>query len=318
LYISIFAVIGNNIINCLLITKTVKLNFKDLNFKRHYSGIKFAFVTTVSLSMYYSFDTVILGYMTNDTSVGYYTAAGKLAKIAVPVLTSFGVVLMPKIAKTFAEGDVLNFEALISKSFNYVMLISIPLSFGLFLLAPEVIYVISGAQFLPAVITMRILSAFPFIMGIGHLFGYQILTAIGKDKQMSNAIVTGLVFAIIGYICLIPFYQYNGAAIANCLAELLLTYLLYYYVKKHVKYKFDTSLALKAIISSTCFIPIIIYIHSLNLPPWWMLVISIIVCAIFYLTIQILLFKHPLAVVALESIKQKITRSREIHNRVNL
>ena len=47
-------------------------------------------------TIYTNLDTVMLGFMTTDTDVGYYNAAVKIKVILVSVVTSLGTVLLPR------------------------------------------------------------------------------------------------------------------------------------------------------------------------------------------------------------------------------
>jgi O-antigen/teichoic acid export membrane protein len=63
----------------------------------------FIFSTSLASSMYTLLDVVILGFLSSDKSVGYYSAGVKLAKITIPFVTSLGAVTMSQISFNLHE-----------------------------------------------------------------------------------------------------------------------------------------------------------------------------------------------------------------------
>ena len=57
-----------------------------------------AFSFILATSIYVNLDTVMLGYMTGNRSVGLYTASIRVVKIVVTLVTAFGGVLIPRIS----------------------------------------------------------------------------------------------------------------------------------------------------------------------------------------------------------------------------
>ena len=60
--------------------------------------------------------------------VGYYNAAIKLKNILVSLVTSLGTVLLPRLSNSLANQDMALFNRLIKKSFDFALLLSIPLT----------------------------------------------------------------------------------------------------------------------------------------------------------------------------------------------
>lgn len=63
------------------------------NFKKHLKAVAIFFAMSCATTIYTHLDTVMLGFMTTDTDVGYYNAAVKIKSILVSIVTSLGVVL---------------------------------------------------------------------------------------------------------------------------------------------------------------------------------------------------------------------------------
>ena len=98
IYLSImtFMLIGNNLLNLLLIKNKVRFVRRGLILKRHISPLLFILSTTFAATIYTNLDKVILGFLHGDAEVGLYTAGSRLSKAIIPFITAFCAVLLPK------------------------------------------------------------------------------------------------------------------------------------------------------------------------------------------------------------------------------
>ncbi|OKS89000.1 flippase [Mucilaginibacter polytrichastri] len=308
LYIMIFSFLGNNILSLFLIKHKVKLGFTNLQLRKHLMPLMFILGTTLAASMYTDMDTVLLGFLSNDKTVGLYTAAVKLSKIAIPFVTSMGIILMPKIAKDFADKNMAEVQQTLNQTFRFIVFFSVPVVFGLALLAPEFIALFSGKAFLAAANSMRILSLLPFIIGLGHLFLFLVLVPAGKNREMFFCVLGGLVISLILNVLLIPHFQEVGSSIANICSEIVVTGLYFYFINKHFKFTYGWVLILKAALSALLFIPIIILVRYLSLKLMYSLSISVIGCAAVYLIVQLFVFKNNFVFDILNFVKTKFSK----------
>ena len=116
----------------------------------------------VCIAMYTIFDTVWVGFLSTAASVGMYISAVKLSKIGIPIVSALGTVLLPRSARTFAA-NIQN-PAHLQTSFNFIVDLAIPIGVGIFLLAPELLFVFSGLAFADALPAMRLLSFLPLLI----------------------------------------------------------------------------------------------------------------------------------------------------------
>lgn len=294
LMILIFIILANNFINIIMLSKKVTFTYKNISLQRHLKSLFLIFGTTIATSMYTMLDTVLLGFLSDNKSVGLYSAAVKLSKIAIPIVTSFGIILVPKIAKNLAEKNIDEVQALLSKSFSFIAFFSIPLGFGLAILAPELIIAFSSEKFIDSTFSMQILSVLPFLIGFGNFFGFQILIPAGKDKELLFSVIGGVIIGLLLNFLLVPQLKQLGAAIANVASELVVTFLFMYFVKKHYNYKFHIKPIYSAVFCSLLFIPIIYLLRAFHLNQYILIFLSASVCGIVYLFAQKTLFKNTL------------------------
>ncbi|WP_345951604.1 flippase [Mucilaginibacter sp. PAMB04274] len=294
LLIIIFTTLSNNAVNMVRLHKSVSVKLKGLDLKRHLKPLFLIFSTTIATSMYTMLDTVLLGFLANTHAVGLYTAAVKLSKIALPIVTSLGMVLIPGLAKNLSLRNYNDVQVTLNRSFAFTAFFSIPIGFGLALLAPEFIVAFSSAKFLDATQAMQILAILPLTIGFGYLFGFQILVPDGKDKQMLFSVLGGVVTGLVLNFTLVPRLEHVGAAIANVVSEMVVTGFFIYFVKKLYTFTFSLRPLITAAASSLVFIPIILFCRAQYHNVYYLILTAVPACALFYILFQKLLFKEQL------------------------
>jgi O-antigen/teichoic acid export membrane protein len=294
LLITVFSISGHHLAGLVGVRNRLNFTLTNLNLRRHLKPLLYIFSTTIAASMYTVLDIVLLGFLSDDRAVGYYTAAVKLTKIAIPVVTSLGVVLIPRISKGLKDGNSAEVSDLLDQAFGFVMFIAVPAVVGLALLAPEFMVLFSGEEFRDAAVSMQVLSLLPFIIGLGHFLAFLILVPAGHNREMFLAVMGGMVIGLISNFLLIPLYADRGAAVANVITEIAVTVFYFYFVRRHFKFTFRWSLLGKAFLSSIIFIPVIVLFRSIELPLPVSLTCSVLLCAAGYIAIQLFVFKNRL------------------------
>jgi O-antigen/teichoic acid export membrane protein len=306
LYIMMFSFLGNNILSFFLLKGKIIFSFADLSLRKHVKPLLLIFGTT-TVAVMADIDTVLLGFLSNDKAVGLYTAAVKISKISVPIITSMSIIMIPKITKEFAGNEMDKVQNSLSQAFGFLVFLCIPVTFGLALLAPEFIALFSGDEFLDATNAMRILSTMPVILGFAHFFLFLILVPAGKNREMFAAEIGGLIVSLLLNFILIPVLQQVGSAIANVCAELVVTLMYLYFVKKHFSFTYNWSLFINATISALAFIPVILLTKEIPLLLVYRLIISVACCAAAYFAIQLFIFKSDFLLAITRFIKLKFT-----------
>jgi len=292
LCILIFSLVGNNIISLILIKKHTRLRIKGIKIKRHLRPVLFVLGSNIAINMYAIWDTLLLGFLTNDKTVGLYFAAVKLVKFSIPFIISLGASIIPSLTLNIHNKNKGEVDRLLAESFQFIIFLAIPIAMGTFALAREFILVLSGNDFLSAVSTMQVVAILPLFIGLGHFFSLQILVPSGLNRQMFYATFAGVVCSLILNFTLIPFYGSIGSATANIVSEFVVTGLFYYYVNKNFDIQINWALVIKAFVSCMLFIPIVYLVRYFFQSPIAILVLSGSICASVYLLFQRIIFKN--------------------------
>ena len=306
LYIMMFSFLGNNILSFFLIKGKVSFTFSGLSLKKHITPLLLILGMTFATSMYTEMDTVLLGLLSNHKTVGLYTAAVKLSKIIIPFVTSMGVILIPKIAKDFAEKNFDEVQRTLDQAFRFLAFFTVPIVFGLALLAPEFISLFSGPEFLPAANSMRLLSLLPLTIGFGHLFLCLILIPSGRNKEMLFSVICGLVVSLVLNFLLIPHFKEIGSSIANTCSEIVVTIAYFYFIRKYFSFTYEWLLIGKAFLSSLLFIPFVLLIRMLTISILSTIIVSVGACALSYIMLQWFVFKNDFVLDFVNKIRMKI------------
>jgi len=236
--LNLVAIIIGAGVNMYAISKMVTLSFKETTFKKHFRPLLIIFSNTIITSVYLVFDTIILGFLTNDLHVGYYTAAMRISKISLAVIGVLGAVLLPRLTIAFQEKDLSEAKSIISKSLNFVIFISVPFALGTLCLSKEIIFLFAGAKYSGAVTSLNILSFIVIIIGFAQIMSHQILLPLHQEKKILYASIVGMVISLSLNFLLIPYFKQEGAAISSLSTEFAVTVLLFVYARKALKISF--------------------------------------------------------------------------------
>ena len=292
LIINALTILSTNIWYLLNLNGSITIRFRYLDLKKHIPALLVLFSTTLTISIYTVVDTLLLGFLTDSRAVGFYTAAIKINKILIPVIASLGMVLIPRIAQSIASQDENSFKRLIDNSFAFICLLGIPVSTGLLVFAPEIIAVFSGPGFTEAIPAMQISASLAFIIGLGHLFGLQLLIPGGYQKQYLMATIFGVVTSLVLNILLIGTFREKGAAVAIVMGEIAVSSASWYYVRRKFLLTFNWMLVFRAILSSLLFFPVASVLRNFDIIPVIRLLIALGVCSGIYFSTQAFVFKE--------------------------
>lgn len=187
--------------------------------KQHLKPILVFFSMACAVTIYTNLDKVMLGFMKTDTDVGYYHAAVKVKMILVALVTSLGTVLLPRVSYYVQQGKMEEFKRVTRKAINFVFVFAVPVMVYFMIFAKNGVLLLSGADFMGAVVPMQILMPTLLFIGLTGLLGIQILVPLGKERFVLYSEIAGAVVDLILNAILIPKLGATGAAIGTLVAE---------------------------------------------------------------------------------------------------
>lgn len=276
--------IGGTIWNLSVMKKDgVVLKFVKSGIKRHYKPMSILFASSVAISIYTMVDTLMLGFISDYSEVGYYRNATSIAKTVLAVVTSLSAVAVPRVAYYFKQKDYEAMNQLILKSFRIISFLAIPSMVGLICIAPTFVPLFYGEAFRQATVPLMIMSGVIVAIGFNNLTGVQILIGMGFDKLFLRCVLVGTFSNFFLNLALIPWLGASGAAASSVVAESLILLATIVCVRKNTLLRFGHigPDIFKALIASLLFIPIAIGIGRVM--DGWPSVFAIIAsCALVY------------------------------------
>ena len=216
------------------LSKSVELKFEfdlKLVWWMLKAGVPYLFIFGLAV-LYVQVDAIVIANLVNEVTLGWYSAADMLFGTMLFVPSVFITAIFPILSRMHSnESDSL--PHVMNRSFNLLLLLSVPIGLGVAVIATPLIVLISGAEF---VNSGPVLS----VMGIVLMFMYQNILLgrflISIDRQNTWTIVMGV--AVVGTILLdiilVPYFHNNygngaiGGAVAYAITEgVMLTFGLY-------------------------------------------------------------------------------------------
>ncbi|MBB6453999.1 O-antigen/teichoic acid export membrane protein [Salirhabdus euzebyi] len=239
------------------------INIQSL--KKHIKPIMILFLPQILGQLYLSLDKVILKVFTTEVQVAYYDQALKIVKLVLTIVTSIGVVMLPNISSEFAKGNKEKVKYYVEKVFRYILFITIPMAIGLYSISSNFVQWFLGPEFLEVADLIKIISPIIFFIGLGSLFGIQILAAIGDSKKLTISIFFGALISVTLSLILVPKYGSYAAAFSTLLAEAAVAVIQFYFVKEYIQLKRVSKSFCLYIISSMLMMVAIYFIGLLDI-----------------------------------------------------
>lgn len=223
--ITVIAAAGSNIMNFIRLRRYVSFKrFPQYNLRRHLKPIFILFAQNLTVSIYTNLDTVMLGFMKDDTEVGLYSAATKMKGLLLSLVTSLGNVLLPRMSYYAEKKDKEHFEFYMKKALQFTVLASVFLAGYFVLEAKDTILLLAGKEYLGAVLAMQIITIAVIPNGMTGVIGVQVLTPLEKERYVLYSVILGAASDFFLNLLFIPEHGAAGAALATTIAEFLVLF----------------------------------------------------------------------------------------------
>jgi O-antigen/teichoic acid export membrane protein len=241
LYLFVIISVAADFVHNILMTIFSK-HFVKPKFKIEYSLVKKIIlealpiaVSTVFVMIYFRIDTVMLSFLTNDTDVGFYSAAYRITEALTFIPSVLMVSIYPIMSNYFHEKN---------KAFNYIYTMSFKLLFtsGLLIatvitfLSEKIILEIYGSEYYGSVAALQILIWATSVMFVNQLLSSTYIVS-GNQNTMAKISAFAALLNVGLNLILIPSYSYMGASIATLITELIVMVYGIYWINKNIVHK---------------------------------------------------------------------------------
>ena len=297
--IIVFSLIGFNILNFIRLFKYIKIKEVNIRLKdlvKHLHSLFFFFSSTLAVSLSYNLDTIMIAKLNSIEEVGYYSFASKIGKVPIVFPTAIVTIFYPRLCNFIQNGKYDEYIKMVKKALNFILLLSIPSSVGLYLISDLIVLIFGGVEYSPAIKIMKVFAIYIFVISLALYTGSLTLLANKMEKFFLYSLIIGSLLNCIFNIVFISKLGGFGAAIATIITEIVAIFFRYILAKNlFIKIGIFDKNFIRIIVSAIVIIPIVEMVKRTITSNLIAIIFSIILGGIGYL-------------IMLLTLKEKITR----------
>lgn len=189
------------------------------------------FVSTIAINMYTTTNTFLLGLLTNNTLVGYYSIAEKIILAVNGLINPISQALYPFISRSVHDDKKTSIQ-FIRKITKIMAIVGVILSLGLFVFSEPIILILFGRAYHNSIAVLRILSIVPLAVSLSTIFGIQTMLTFNYKKAFTTIVMLGGILDIILGIILIILMKEIGIAISFAVTEIFITIAMFMFLQR--------------------------------------------------------------------------------------
>lgn len=222
---------------------------KELHFLRHLKPSLVLFFPQIALQLYVQLNKTMLGILDSATSSGFYYSSDTMIRVILSIATATGTVMLPHAAKAFSSGKIDKVKTMLYSSFDFISFLSIPMAFGVAAVSLKMAPWFLGREYNAVGTIMMIESVVIILDAWGNAIGEQYLLPTNRNREYTFSILLGAITNTVINIPFIMLWGVNGAMIAYCASEFMVTFYQFYSVKSELNINFMFSNIFKYILS---------------------------------------------------------------------
>lgn len=189
------------------------------------------FASNIAINLYTASNIVFLGFLTNNTIVGYFSGAKKIIDNVTQLFSPISQAIYPHVSKKVTESK----ESAIAFLRKVVVVFSggtFALSLFIILFADWIVRILLGNGYEQSILLLRIMAFLPFLIALSNVFGIQTMLTFGMQRDFSRIIMIAAVFNTCLVLPMIYFFEGLGVCISITLTECFVTVAMWYILLK--------------------------------------------------------------------------------------
>lgn len=276
-----------------------------LEIKKHIKPMMLLFMTGAFIEIYVSLDSVMLGSMTSDRYVGYYSSAYKVSSALCSIILAILQVMVPRISYYAEHGLIDELKSTMKKAFSFTLMLDIPISIGAFMLSDYLVIILSGTDFIAATSASKVLALRMLVGPINFLLIYNLFVPIKKDIYAVIVTSAAAITDIVVNLLLIPKMNHTGAAVSTVAAEVVIFIIGMILSRKLIDFSEPFKKIWQYIIAAVPIVPICYFLSLIDINDIVYVLLSVAISAAVYFTI-LLAMKNELIFEFWSIVKRKI------------
>jgi len=295
----------------LILFREVEIVIQIPQWKKYWPILKITYQISLVYSIVLMLDNVFLQVLSTSAAVAYYAYSAKIVRMAGALVTDSLLVFYPRTVSLLQSDEKENAQNVILNTSHLIILTTIPMAAGIFLLSEKLTKIYFGQQFLPVIANLKILAVYPFVKAYSLFLNKQLLMPFNKERIVLNGLWIGAAVFIAATVPLSWHYNDKGTSVAVIISELSVLFYYVLYLKKYENLlKFtDTAVLLQAVCGSALFFPLVYLLNHIIEQPVLNLIVVSATCIIFYLAFLFFVTKNKMIISLAHTIKATITTS---------
>ncbi|MFC1656248.1 flippase [Patescibacteria group bacterium] len=207
-------------------------------------------------NIYFRADAILLFNMRGREEAGLYGVAARMLEALVLLPIYFMNAVLPTLTKHIKEKTE-TYKKIIQLTFDFQLMLSIPLLIGGIILAMPLINVISTPDFVSNAAegffgsdaALQIVLFSFVLISVNVIFNFTLI-AIGKQAHLIWINGSCAIFNVVANILIIPWLGFRGAALTTVASEILVFILVFVTVKKFLPFKIHLGRTSKTVLSA--------------------------------------------------------------------
>jgi PST family polysaccharide transporter len=209
----------------------VRFELQTINtIKHHFFEGWYVFLSQLKISLFSTTNIIILGLITNNTVVGYYSVAEKIMRALAMMQSPILGALFPHMSKIILKQKAKAVSQLKKVIFFGSIIYAIVLS-TVFVFSESIISLLFGDSTKESIVILQIMSIIPLTIFLNNIFGTQILLNTKKEKIFFLILLTAGISNLILCSLLTYFYGAIGTSVAMLIIEIGIMLAMYYFAK---------------------------------------------------------------------------------------
>ena len=212
----------------------------DLNdIWRHMKKSSVFLLPQLATLIYTTFDRTILGTLSTMEQVGFYDQAQKIVRVAIGLISSVGLAIMPRMTMYVRDNDWGGFETLFSHLIKNMMLISFYIVLIIMCTSHTFVYWFFGEAYASVGSLMQLTAIIGICIPFATILWNTLLIPMRQDKIAIKSAVYSALISLTFNIILIGIFKLGalGAVITLCIAEMYGMLYRVYYADKYYSLK---------------------------------------------------------------------------------
>ena len=221
--------VSTGIIGMVLVHKHFGVRFHLQTFEtlvNHLREASTIFVSGIASIFREGSATFILGMFCSNTAVGCYSVAEKIVLAINNINVVFSTAIYPYVCNRFSRSKIEGI-AVVKKIGRYLPLITLTFSLLLFFFAKNVVNILSGNKYHDAIVLVRIMAFYPFIVTFSCLLGTQTMLPLGMSRPYTKILLIGGILNLFISLAAVTPFQGVGVSLSKMLTELFTVVAMY-------------------------------------------------------------------------------------------